>query len=171
MSDKLTSASSDSIVEVDKNISADNIVKNHIIASITLGLIPIPLLDISALTATQMNMLRSLSDHYEIPFNDMDSKSLLMSLIGGSLPVLSVVGLSSFIKIMPGIGSLVGSASLSISAGSMTYAVGQVFIQHFESGGTLEDFSPKHAQDFFKQEFEAGKLIVKELRNEIKSKK
>jgi uncharacterized protein (DUF697 family) len=150
---------------------SNNIVKNHIIASLTLGLVPIPLFDLAALTATQMSMLRSLSEQYEIPFEDSEHKSLLASLIGGSLPVLGVVGLSSLTKFIPGVGSLIGSASLSISAGAVTYAVGQVFISHFESGGTFEDFEPKHASDYFKREFQAGKVFVSQMKDELKAAK
>jgi len=152
-----------------QNVAANNIIKNHIIASITLGLIPIPLIDLSALSATQMNMLRSLSNHYDIPFNESETKALITSLVSGSLPVLSVVGLSSFAKLIPGVGTLAGSASLSVIAGAVTYAVGQVFTAHFEAGGTLEDFNPKQTQTFFKQKFKEGKSFVLSIRDEIKS--
>lgn len=148
---------------------ADNIVKNHIIASLALGLVPIPLFDLTALTMTQTNMLSSLSTHYEQPFNDMDTKALITSLVGGSLPVIGVLGLSSFAKLIPGVGTLIGSASLSITAGAVTYAVGQVFIMHFEEGGTLEDFDAKQAKAYFEREFKAGKSFVKEMRNELKT--
>ncbi len=152
-------------------ITADSVVKNHIIASLASGLIPVPLLDISALTAIQMNMMRSLSALYDVPFEDSNSKSLIISLLGGSLPVLGVVGLSSIAKLMPGIGSLVGSASLSITAGAVTYAVGQVFIMHLGKGGTLDDFNPKQAQVFFRREFEIGKAFVQDIKNEMKTAK
>ncbi|MEZ5452434.1 MAG: DUF697 domain-containing protein [Thiothrix sp.] len=150
------------------DIEANNIVKNHIIASMAMGLVPVPLFDLAALVTTQMNMLRSLSEHYGVPFDDSDSKSLVTSLVSGSLPVLGVVGLSSFAKLIPGVGTLVGSASLSISAGAVTYAVGQTFIMHYEAGGTLENFEPKQAQAFFKREFDKGKSFVQEIRDEIK---
>ncbi len=151
------------------DLAANNIVKNHIIASIAMGLVPVPLFDLAALVTTQMNMLRSLSDHYGLPGSDTDTKTLITSLISGSLPVLGVVGLSSFAKLIPGIGSLVGSASLSISAGAVTYAVGQTFIMHFEAGGTVDDFEPKQAQVFFKREFDKGKQFVRDIRDEIRS--
>ena len=154
-----------------RDVSANSIVKNHIIASLTVGLVPIPLFDLAALSATQMNMLRSLSELYEIPFDDNNSKSLITSLLGGALPVMGVVGLSSFAKLIPGIGSLVGSASLSLTAGAVTYAVGQVFIMHFEQGGTLENFDAKQTQAYFKREIEAGKAFVKDIRNELKEVK
>jgi len=156
-------------MKITQNLAANNIIKNHIIASITLGLIPIPLIDLSALTATQMNMLRSLSDHYDVPFDNSETKALITSLVSGSLPVLSVVGLSSFAKLIPGVGTLVGSASLSVIAGAVTYAVGQVFTTHFEAGGTLEDFNPKQTQAFFKQKFKEGKSFVRNLSDEVKA--
>ncbi|CAA6828361.1 MAG: GTPase domain-containing protein [uncultured Thiotrichaceae bacterium] len=161
----------EAVINETVEIAANNIVKNHIIASITLGLVPIPLFDLAALTTTQMNMLRSLSELYDVPFEDSNSKSLVTSLVGGSLPVLGVLGLSSFAKLIPGIGSLVGSASLSITAGAVTYAVGQVFIMHFSEGGTLDDFNPKQAQVYFKREFEAGKTFVQDIKDEVKAMK
>lgn len=151
-----------------RKIMADDIVKNHIIASITLGIIPVPLFDLAALTTTQMNMLRSLSEHYEVPQEGSNMTSLVTSLIGGSLPVLGVVGLSSFAKLIPGIGTLAGSASLGVTAGAVTYAVGKTFIKHFEAGGTLENFDHKKAQAYFKQEIESGKAFVKDIRDELK---
>ncbi len=46
-------------------------------------------------------------------------------------------------KLVPGLRSLAGGAAVSISAGVFIYAVGQVFIEHFESGGTLLSFNAR----------------------------
>lgn len=155
-------------LSADTDAAAEGIIKNHIIISMTVGLVPAPLFDLAALTATQVSMLSRLSDHYEVAFDDTDIKSLLTSLVSGSIPVLGVLGLSSTVKLIPGIGTLVGSASVSILAGTVTYAVGRVFAAHFKAGGTLEDFDPKQARAFFKSEFAAGKQYVKDLRAEVK---
>jgi uncharacterized protein (DUF697 family) len=154
-----------------QEITASSIVKNHLITSIGLGLVPLPLFDVSALTTVQMNMLRSLSTHYGVSVKDQDLKSMLLSLAGGAMPVLAIVGLSSFAKLIPGIGTLAGSASLSILAGAVTYAVGQTFILHFEAGGTLENFDQKQAQTFFRRELETGKRLVHSIRDEINGSK
>lgn len=154
-----------------QEITASSIVKNHLITSMGLGLVPIPLFDVSALTTVQMNMLRRLSVHYGVPVRDQDLKSMLLSLAGGAMPVLAIVGLSSFAKWIPGIGTLAGSASLSVLAGAVTYAVGQTFILHFEAGGTLENFDPKQAQTFFRRELETGKRLVHSIRDEINGSK
>jgi hypothetical protein len=38
-------------------------------------------------------------------------------------------------------------------ASASTYAVGRVFIQHFESGGTFLDFDPDKVRAHFEAEF------------------
>lgn len=151
------------------DLVSENIIKSHVIASMALGLVPVPLFDIAALTTTQMSLLKQLSEYYDIPFDNFDLKSILTSLVGGSLPIMSVVGLSSLVKVIPGLGSIAGMASLSITAGSVTYAVGKVFTRHFENGGTLEDFDPRKAQQLLKSEFEYGKTVVDSLKNEEES--
>ena len=154
-----------------KEITANSIIKNHIIASIGTGLVPIPLVDISALTAIQTNLLRQLSKHYGVPVHEWKLKPLLWSLVGGVTPVMAVASLSSIAKVMPGIGTLAGSASLGLLAGAITYAVGQTFMLHFEAGGTLENFDPKVAQAFFQRELTVGKRFVQSIRDEIKRPK
>lgn len=151
--------------------TANSIVKNHIIASIGLSLVPVPLMDVSALTAVQISLLRSLSTHYGVRVGERDLKPLLYSLVTGAMPVMAIAGLSSIAKLMPGIGTLAGSASLSVLAGAITYAIGQTFILHFEAGGTLESFDPKAARAFFRREVETGKRLVQDIRNEINGSK
>ena len=144
-----------------RHASAQDIIKTHMLAGTSLGMLPVPLLDIAALTAIQLNLLRSLSDNYGVPFNEMQGKSLLTSLVGGSLPVVTTVGLSSFTKLIPGIGTFGGGLSVAVLAGAVIYATGQVFAHHFGAGGTLEDFNSKQWQAFFKQQLQEGKHLFK----------
>lgn len=148
---------------------AQSIVKNNVISSMASGLIPVPLFDIITLTNIQFHMIQTLAEHYEIPVDNIN-RSLVTSLISGALPVASMLSLGSLIKSIPGIGSLAGSGSVSIISGAISYAVGQVFIRHFEQGGTLQDFNPKSARDYFSEEFTKGKLIARELVQELKHK-
>jgi len=148
---------------------AQNIVKNNVMTSMASGLIPVPLFDMITLTNIQFHMIQTLAEHYEIPVDNIN-RSLITSLISGSLPVASMLGLGSLIKSVPGIGSLAGSGSVLIMSGATSYAVGQVFIKHFEEGGTLQDFNPSTAKRYFSDEFKKGKQIAGELVNEIKNK-
>lgn len=154
-----------------QDVAANSIVKNHIMASLGLGLVPAPLFDVSALTAVQLNLVRKLGAHYGVKVGERDLKTVLLALAGGVMPVVTVAGISSIAKLLPGIGTLAGSASLSLLAGAMTYALGQTFILHFEAGGTLEDFDPKLARAFFRRELEVGKRVVQDIRDEISGEK
>ncbi len=53
------------------------------------------------------------------------------------------------------------------TAGSMTYAVGRVFLQHFESGGTFLNFNPEEVKEHYARLFEEGKKVVAEVKEEI----
>lgn len=50
--------------------------------------------------------------------------------------------------------------AMSAISGAITYAIGQVFIQHFESGGTFLDFDPKKVKEYFMEQFEEGNKTV-----------
>lgn len=152
-----------------KHIAAQNLVKTHMVAGMSLGLLPAPLFDIAALTGTQLHMLRSLSKHYGIDFDEQTARAVLTSLVSGALPVLTVVGLSSLAKLIPGIGTVGGGISMVVLSASLIYAVGQVFLRHFEAGGTFHNFDSKHWQAFFRGQFEEGKAFVKGTMDTSKS--
>lgn len=144
-----------------KHVVAQNIVKTHMVAGMALGLLPAPLFDIAALSGVQLNLLRSLCKHYRVAFDEQLGKGIVSALVGGSLPVLTVLGLSSVAKLIPGIGTVGGGISMTVSAGSTLYAAGQVFIRHFEAGGTLQNFESKHWKLFFKEKISEGKAFVR----------
>jgi uncharacterized protein (DUF697 family) len=154
------------VLDEHKGENAQDIVKKHTLASLSLGLVPVPILDVTALTLAQSNMLKSLSSHYDIPFNDLDIKLLITTTLGGSLPVLGGIGVASVVKIIPGVGSVLGSASLSVLSGGTTYAIGQVFISHFASGGTMNDLDSKQVQQLFQRELIEGKMFAQKLMEE-----
>ena len=178
--DQDTAKISETIDELETNLhavasalrrsEAQNIVETNVITSMASGLIPVPIFDMISLTNIQFHMIQTLAEHYEIPADNIN-KSLITSLIFGSLPAISILGLGSFFKSIPGIGSLAGSGSVSIISGAISYAVGQVFIRHFQEGGTLEDFNPVSAKEYFNEQFKAGKLIASDLIQEIKQRK
>lgn len=153
-----------------RQTEAQSIVKNNVISSMASGLIPVPLFDIITLTNIQFHMIQSLAEHYDVPVDNIN-RSLIASLISGTLPVASMLALGSIIKSVPGIGSLAGSGSVLILSGATSYAVGQVFIKHFEEGGTLQDFNPSTAKKYFSDEFKKGKDMARELIQEMKNKK
>jgi uncharacterized protein (DUF697 family) len=142
---------------------ADNLIKNYIFAAAGLSLVPIPLVDLGGLMALQIKMVHGLAMHYGVPFNENIGKSLITSLLSGAVSVIGVMGLSSLAKAIPVLGTLGGGASVAISASAITYAVGQVFAKHFESGGTLHNFNPQKMRDMFKLKINEGKDVAQAM--------
>ena len=67
---------------------------------------------------------------------------------------------------IPGLGSIIGGITVSVFAGASTYALGEVFKKHFSSGGTILDFDPERLRKLYKEQFEKGKKVVEDLKNE-----
>lgn len=144
-----------------KLMEANSLVNKRVLASVAVGLAPIPLLDLAAITGVQLDMIWELSRLYELPFRRDLGKSILSSLVGGALPVSMNPAIASLIKSIPVIGQTTGALSLSIIAGATTYAVGKVFIQHFEAGGTLLNFDPEKVREFYTNMYKEGIGVAK----------
>lgn len=151
-------------VVVDKLAKGRKIIKNRVIASVGLGLIPIPLVDVVGLTGVQLEMLSKLSRLYEIPFRKDVGKSIIASLIGSVLPVSVTPAVMSLLKAVPIIGQTTSVLTMSVLGGATTYAVGKVFVQHFEAGGTFLDFDPEAMRKYFAEQFEQGKKVASEMK-------
>jgi uncharacterized protein (DUF697 family) len=65
--------------------------------------------------------------------------------------------LATGVKFLPVIGTTVGLLTMPGLSVAATYAVGKVFIAHFEAGGTLLDFDPEKVREHFRAEFEASR--------------
>ena len=51
---------------------------------------------------------------------------------------------------------MLGVLTAPVFTTASTYAVGKVFIQHFEAGGNVLNFDPEAMREHFKDEFEQG---------------
>ena len=138
----------------------DNIIRNHIIWSMGAGLIPVLIADIFAVSALQLDMIRQISKVYDIDFRETQGKAIVTSLTSSTLARL---GAGSIIKLIPGVGSVLGGVTVSVFAGASTYALGEVFKKHFESGGTILDFDPDRLRKYYREKFEKGKKVAKEM--------
>ena len=108
-------------------------------------------------------MLYSLTKLYDVPFSKNLGKSFIASLLGGIMPTSSAMTLASLAKAVPGLGTVTGMITVSVLGGATTYAIGSVFMQHFESGGTMLDFDPKKMRDYFSGKLEEGKEVTAKL--------
>ncbi len=158
MSDEARDVEKD-VNEGEKKSDPDRIVRNHVLVSMGVGLIPIPILDLAGLAGVQLNMLRKLAKNYDVPFSRDIGKHVIGSLTGGGVSVPVGGGLASLVKCIPLVGSLAGLAAMPAAGGAATYAVGKVFIQHFESGGTFLSFDPEKVRAYYAEMFKEGEKV------------
>jgi uncharacterized protein (DUF697 family) len=129
---------------------ATKLVKRFSYWSGAAGVIPLPFVDAAAVGGVQIQMVRRLSQVFDVPFPENRGKVLIASFIGTIIPASSGIGAASLIKGVPVLGTAVAiSAMPALSAGA-TYAIGMAFIEHFASGGTLLDFKPGDYLAFIK---------------------
>ncbi len=141
-------------------------IRSHVIASMGLGLIPVPVFDLVAIIGVQLKLVHSLSRLYGVKYTENTAKTLILSLIAGVIPVTLGASLASFVKMIPGLGSFSGAAGVSILSGALTYAVGSVFAAHFASGGTLMSFDAKAMRKKFREQFRKGKAEAAKMASE-----
>ena len=146
-------------INQNRKAKADKVVQNSVLWTIGAGFIPIPIADMVAVTAIQIDMIKKICEIYEVNYSDANLKSWISTLSGS---VISRFGADA-IKFIPGIGSVIGGISVAVLSGASTYAVGQVFIEHFENGGNLTNFEVDKFVDFYKKQFEKGKSFVEDL--------
>lgn len=143
-----------------KTEEAQDIVQTSMYYAMGIGLVPIPVFDFIGVTGVQLDMLRRLSNHYNVEFMKGKGKNIIGALAGGGFSTSLAPMLASMVKAVPFVGSTLGAVSMPIVAGATTYAVGKVFIQHFESGGTFLTFDPEAVKDYYAEKLKEGKVVA-----------
>ncbi len=154
------------VPEENNLIRANSVVNTYSLYSMGAGLIPVPMLDMAAVSGFQLKMLSDLADVYQIPFSQNAAKSIIAALTGGlSAGYLAQRYAASFMKSVPFIGFL-GSVSMPLYSGAFTWAIGKVFIKQFESGGNFLTFDVNNAKTYFSDMYKQGKAAVSSLKTE-----
>lgn len=144
---------------IEQKRKANRIVRFRTLLAAGVGFIPFPAVDAAGILAIQLWMLRDLAGLYDVPFKKQLAQSIIGSLVGN-------IGTVGAVKLIPGLGSLLGGGAVAVSGGAATYALGKIFTQHFSQGGTLLTFDPVKSQQYFQQLYEEGKASVKELKEQ-----
>jgi len=144
----------------EKEEEISRIIRNHMLYSMGAGAVPVPMIDLALVTGVQLNMILKLSELYGKEYSESSARAWVGALAGGLAARLG----ASAVKLIPGVGTLLGGASMAIMSGASTYAMGQVIVKHYESGGTQYDFDPDRFKTLFKEQFEKGKNFAEDLK-------
>jgi uncharacterized protein (DUF697 family) len=143
------------------------IVKNYVWWSLGAGLIPFPLVDMAAVAGVQLKMVADISSEYHVKFSENRARIIIVTLLGSLVPSGLAGGfVGSLLKALPLVGTFAGTISMSLFSGATTYAIGQVFIRHFELGGTLLNCDVNKMKAYFEEQFEVGKKKAEQVKKE-----
>ena len=146
--------------------AADNTIKYYCYWSFSAALIPIPVVDLAAMTTIQVKLVQELSELYDVPFSHGKAKKAVTILVAG----MSSATFASLGKLVPGLGYFGLVAPLAIINVSHTYAVGKIFAQHFQAGDNLDSFDAVDQKETFKSKIKDGKEFARRTKEEFKSK-
>jgi uncharacterized protein (DUF697 family) len=143
-----------------RRLQCDMTIAKHVTASVGAGFIPVPIVDFAAVTAVQVDMVYRLCKIYGVDFSKEAARTAIVTLIGASLPGLQARFLSSGLKLIPGVGTILGMVATPTVSGAATYAVGRVFVQHLETGGSLLNFDASKMKEQFERALQQGKNMT-----------
>ncbi|HEX3339862.1 MAG TPA: YcjF family protein [Pseudolabrys sp.] len=134
----------------DRKARARKLVERFSLWSGVAGLLPVPVVDLAVVGGVQLQMLRRLSQIFDIPFSKNRGKAIMASFAGTIIPASTGLGVASMIKAVPVAGTAIGALTTPALSVGATYVIGMAFIEHFASGGTLLDFEPPDYREFIK---------------------
>lgn len=146
---------------------AEKIIHNHVIMSVGIAAIPIPMLDVIMIYYVQMDMIKQLAEHYGKYYYHNQGKSYVSALVTVTIARMG----ASLIKAIPGVGSLVGGASSIVLSGASTFALGKVTARFFQDHIELADIDMDLAKSIFKEEFKIGKTRTQDIVDERQEKR
>jgi uncharacterized protein (DUF697 family) len=118
------------------------IVERHATYAAVGGIIPLPLVNVAGVTTVIVRMVKMLSALYGVPFERDRARAIVVGLVAGTMPTgLGTVTASTLFYVLPA-SALIGLAVSSVTAVACTRSIGRIFVDHFESGATLDEFSP-----------------------------
>lgn len=169
----MSDSEKDEVIEVSEvsktrgcQTALDRIIRDHVLWSMGAGLIPIPLFDIAAVTAIQMDALKKLAAEEGVDYTTDGGKQFVTALTGGTFARLG----ASLVKGVPGVGTVIGGLSMSAMSAASTYAICQVAITHFRSEKSFVMPDLDDAKRLYEKALEKGKSFVKKLEEEVDPK-
>ncbi len=139
---------------------AEHAVRVAVGTTATTGAIPIPFADMPVLIAQQVALMATISGIFEMDIKKDGLKGFVMAVLGvGGAALVGKTVAANLIKWIPVAGSLAGGAISAGTAGTITWAMGEAYIEVCKAVkmGKLneEDIGKEKGIGFFKDAFQA----------------
>ena len=113
---------------------ADTTVRRAAAAAGAAGATPIPIADAAGVFGVQVGMIVAVSLQMGVKLKRSDMQAMAMTLIGAlGLTAGGRFIAGQFVKLIPGIGTVAGSAITGTTAAAITYGLGRAYIEYLRS--------------------------------------
>jgi uncharacterized protein (DUF697 family) len=99
----------------------EELISNHVFAAAAAAAIPVPLVDLVAVTAVQLSLVRALARAHGAQIGVDAAGAVGVGLFGALLPRVA----ASALKILPGIGTVGGAVAQCAFSGATTWAIAE----------------------------------------------
>jgi uncharacterized protein (DUF697 family) len=113
---------------MDREARADELIAEHVAGTVAAAAIPIPVVDLVAVTAVQLSLLRKLGRLYGARVGVGAHGALAVGLLGAALPRAA----ASALKILPGVGWIGGTVAQSTLSAAATWALANALRDRLE---------------------------------------
>lgn len=150
-------------IKVAKDDAADSVIRNHALLAAGAGLIPVPGMDVAAVTGIQINMIRKLSEIYQVPFDATDVRTILSATATTGLSKLVSYAVNSYTSLFSEFGSFSDNLTHGLVAGAATFGTGEIIQAHFEKGGNMLNLNYTHFISYYQTKIQDGDLIPNDI--------
>ena len=138
----------------------DQLISRHVGFAMGAAAVPLPLVDIAAVTAVQIALTEQLARRYRVAADPARLRAAALALAGATAARIG----ASAVKGLPGVGFWLGGAAQMSLAGAATYALGHALRDHFEASGSLSGPDLGSLQERYAAYVERARELVRELR-------
>lgn len=111
--------------------------RDSVYASMGIGILPLPLVNVAAVTANNLNLVRKLAGLYGVEFKESIAKKIIIAVTGAGAGVLATPLVEMAVIGIPLVGLPLAVGTMPMLNGMTTYALGRMFVTHFERGGSF----------------------------------
>jgi uncharacterized protein (DUF697 family) len=135
------------------SVKVDSIIRKSVYANFGVGIIPIPFVDWAGAAAVQLAMTKKLAAEYGVEFKEGIAKKIIATVVGAGIGVAATPLVKSLVIGIPIVGLPLAATSMPMMNALSTYAVGRMFVNHFEKGGDFVNVNYEVMKQHFKDAY------------------
>lgn len=115
----------------------DKLIRGSVYGAMGAGIVPLHWFQFASVAAVQLNLIRQLSNVYGVEFKEGIAKKIIASVVSSGVSTVAAPLLRVAVSGIPLVGLPLAVGMQPMTNGFATYAVGRMFVTHFERGGNF----------------------------------